>query len=282
METAVKPLTGDSIAEPYNLRVCTLNVPLRLAEYALKEKKTYLLQLYIYLSFQGSGKVIITTFLKDKTAIDLGVTVRNINGRLAQLKKLNWIGYNPKTGYTYIRGVKYVCSLYKLNFRAAYEFSSDWLPFIDEFCFAAFITYLLSYRRWRTWKPKRSYCDSKNRPGLFLSSPFQGAFNELYRNHKNALRMFPSPFLARQLCMSVSTISLLKKSTAQTGLLSITHNRALISEKRKEVYAINCFREANPDIARKLWIKDKQLYLILPDSFKSTLKRKTLRLRGGK
>ena len=257
----------------------TRNIPLRLIEYVLEAKKTHLFQLYIYLKFQCSGKIKIEVEIKNKAAIDLGVTVRTIDHRLDELKRLNWIGFNPATGMTYIRGFSNVCSFYSLIPKVAYEFSISWILDIKEFCFAAFMQNLLNYRKWREHNANK--CDKKGRSsfGLQQGSPLQKQLSDLYKTHKNALTMFPSPFLSKLLNLSLSTISELKNNSNTTGFLVITKNFVFLTDRSDEIEAKHHFLKAMPEIENLMYTIGNKLYLRFPDSFSTTLKRKHRRMR---
>ena len=246
----------------------TLNVPLRLMEFALREKKTQQFKLYLYLKFHSSGKVLLSTQFKTQVALDIHLSIRRINELLQELKKINWLGYNYKTRMYYVRGFNTVCQLHKFNAKHAFEISKDWITQIKEFCLISYIAYILVNRRWRDRMEKKLDKNGRSWLGQKNTSPFQSQY-DLFDSNEFSKFMVPSPFLGRQLKMSISTISALKKKAVATGYLEVRENFKCISENPDIACAINQYRRSCPDIEGKLSWQDEKLFYHSSDSFKT-------------
>ncbi|MBK9733203.1 MAG: hypothetical protein IPO83_18265 [Chitinophagaceae bacterium] len=142
----------------------TLLIPVELCEYVLKNKLSKPFQLYILLKSSCNGKRMISA--EDKIMIAQRLfrkTAKTIQNNLSILLELNWIGYNKKSKYYFIRGFAHLQKELGQKSLTAAEFEIDRINEIQAFMAAAVIGYMLNQHKKRRWMS-----------GLEKGSPSQG------------------------------------------------------------------------------------------------------------
>ncbi len=98
----------------------TINIPVGIIDFVLQHKIPKPFQLFIYLKCHSSGKVHEYSPLFHSISDALEIRDhRTINDYLAKLYSLNWIGYNPKSGYYFIRSFDAIRKKYNIKSRKA-------------------------------------------------------------------------------------------------------------------------------------------------------------------
>jgi len=88
-----------------------LNVPLHLCEFAIQNRFVKELRLYLYLKKECFGQIKLSSLKKEEIAIALSCGDRTVRNHLNSLMARNWIGYNEKSKYYFIRGFEKVRSI---------------------------------------------------------------------------------------------------------------------------------------------------------------------------
>ena len=115
-------------------------IPVGLALYAEKENLIEELKFYIGLKLICSGKIKCDNrrFKALKSNLGIGSRTTFIK-RLNALKKLNWIGFNAKSGCYFIRGYKRVCNDLNIPPKTCVEFDSGNFKDFRSYVFAAVV-----------------------------------------------------------------------------------------------------------------------------------------------
>ncbi len=138
-----------------NLRKKYLKFPVEICRYILENRISTTAQVYTYLNFSCSGKIIIDRHLRIKISGDLSLHPKTINHHILELKKRNWVGYNPNSGISHIRGMDKIRQIEGFHSRTAAEFSKDDIRLFKSFCTATFVAYLINIQRSKRWRSER-------------------------------------------------------------------------------------------------------------------------------
>lgn len=145
-----------------------LNVPLHLCEFTIQNNFVAELRLYLYLKKESSGQVRLSSSQKEEIAITLSCTERSFRTHLKNLRTRNWIGFNKKSGYYFIRGFERIKAIEGLTGRKGCwleintkEIWSDKKKF-KAFIVSALIGHLSRTSRWK--EQLKKYGDKAVRP----------------------------------------------------------------------------------------------------------------------
>lgn len=95
-------------------------IPIELIKFVMRHKLGKVFQLFIYLKCYSSGKVHRDSFQFQSISTVLGIRdKRTINTYINTLLQLNWIGYNPASGYYFIRGFDFIRKTLQIKSRKA-------------------------------------------------------------------------------------------------------------------------------------------------------------------
>ena len=145
------------------------NIPVDLCIYTLQNRLSRSLQLYILLKSTCSGKRLINRNDRNNLAVNLDLNTRTIKNHITKLQSLNWIGYNPQSGYYFIRGFDRVKKIENLNYRTAAEFDPKEIKKFKAFIIGAVIGYLVnSQKKDRRLEPKKARYN-RSKPGCHPS-----------------------------------------------------------------------------------------------------------------
>jgi len=122
-------------------------VPVEMCGYALSNKFINPLRLYIYLKGSCQGQIKLGKEDVKIIATELECDPKSIKNNLAKLLKANWIGYNPKSSYYFIRGFEKVRGLHWFDSRSSAEFQKSYLNNFKAFAAGACVGYLANYLR---------------------------------------------------------------------------------------------------------------------------------------
>lgn len=102
------------------LKDYTINIPVGIIDFVLKNKMAKAFQLFIYLKCYSGGKVHehSSLFYSLPGALEIK-DQRTIRDYLAKLQSFNWIGYNEKSGYYFIRGFDAIRKKHNIKSRKA-------------------------------------------------------------------------------------------------------------------------------------------------------------------
>lgn len=98
----------------------TINIPVGIIDFVLQHKFSKPFQLFIYLKCNSSGKVHEHSRLFYSISQQFDIKdQRTINTYLGKLLSLNWIGYNPHSGYYFIRSFDAIRKKHNIKNRKA-------------------------------------------------------------------------------------------------------------------------------------------------------------------
>jgi len=128
----------------------SLLLPTDLCQFVLMNKLTKPFQLFVLLKACCSGKFKITEKDIEDIRVILGLkSTRTIANNLKILQKRNWIGYNKKSGYYFIRSFAAVKSIEKLKFKTAAEFTVKHIRDLKGFLVSAVIGIVIRFKIWQ-------------------------------------------------------------------------------------------------------------------------------------
>jgi hypothetical protein len=104
----------------------TINIPVGIIDFVLQNKMSKPFQLFTYLKCHSSGKVHEDSSLFQTMPGALEIKdQRTIRDYVAKLYSLNWMGYNPKSGYYFIRGFNVIRKKHNIRSRKAAIFDYE-------------------------------------------------------------------------------------------------------------------------------------------------------------
>ena len=165
---------------------------------------------------------------------------------------MNFVGYNSKSGYYFIRGFKKVKAILNITSMSAVEFDLRDIDKIQAFCMGAVCGYMVNRQKQRRWALERKKARSSHGD---LPTHFDLA---------NIL-------LVRKLGLALNTVYLLKQKAHEFGFINISKEflRILIDSQEIELY-----KRSHPEVAHKTRIIEGILYVQAPDKVQSTLRFK--------
>ena len=201
----------------------TFNIPVDLRIHTLQNKLTRSFQLYIFLKSTCSGKRLITQNDRINFSVDLDLkTTKTISNHFKKLLSLNWIGYNPKSKYYFIRSFDRVKEIENLDYRTAAEFDPKEIRKFKAFIIGAVIGYLVnSQKKDRRHEPKktRKYCSKPGRhPSYFPIS------SEVLANILNVSQSTAHSYIL--LAKNAGYIRMKKNNLEPTGI-SVSHYQGI-------------------------------------------------------
>jgi SOS-response transcriptional repressor LexA len=234
-------------------------IPIDLCYYAISKKFDRPFQLYIYLKYKCSGKIKLSNADFKNIAKDLGLkSEKTITNNLKILIQNNWVGYNKKSGYYFIRNYKRIKNSIQAKSNTCAEFNTNEIKNFKGFVAGACIGYLVNQQKRKIW-----LTESKNRDSKPIS---QNPIPDYYPVANHAL--------AQIWKVAISTAFELKK---------LAHKKEYISVK-KEFQLINVsinfkkqFQKSNPEIAHKVRVKNNKLFLQEADKIMSKIRFKSSR-----
>ena len=132
-----------------------LNVPLHLCEFTIQNNFVGELRLYLFLKKECSGQIQLPPSKRKEIAMALSCGERTVRNHLHKLRNRNWIGFNEKSGYYFIRGFDKVSSIEGLTGRKGCwleinmkDIWSDKRKF-TAFLAAALIGHLVQVSKWK-------------------------------------------------------------------------------------------------------------------------------------
>ena len=164
-----------------------------------------------------------------------------IRNNLKILREINWVGYNPKSGYYFIRGFDRIRILDGFTRRTGVEYETKGIRYFKAFCIGAIIGYLVNNQKRDKWLLERKKARSSQ--GSHLSSSF-----------------FPisSWVLAKILNVSLSTAHRLKTLAANEGYIQI---KKQLKPMGIHVKHVNCIKKYFPEIEHKIRIQRNELFI---------------------
>ncbi len=244
-------------------------VPIGLASVALSEKLFRPFQLYVFLKTKCSGKLRIDNRLLKEIGSNLGLkSERAVKNNLKILIKKNWIGYNKKSKYYFIRSFNYLCQLEQVKRKTAAEFNPKHIKHFKAFLAGSNICSLVNHQRWKQRKLER----------------LNGGSNQRFRK---STKYYPvaCKALAKCLKISISTAFEWKGLAVKRKYVLVKKNfKPFMFERKKPISAVfkNQLKRALPNCAHLVRVKKGNLFEQDIDTFYPCIRLKRKRRKGKK
>jgi len=180
-------------------------IPIEMCQWAISNKKTAQVSIYIALKMYSSGKSRIDkeVFASLKKALEYK-SDRAITNNLKSLIEWNWVTKNPKSGYYFIKGFEHVQNIMGFERRTGARIEQTDLPYFKIFCFCAIIENLLKARRRELSIERKSRRSKTAHPVAYLP--------------------ISTRILSKILEISVSQVHCYKRDSRKQGYLKIRKN----------------------------------------------------------
>jgi len=221
------------------------HVPIALIVHCISERKLQELKLYLWLKACSSGKIKLDDYQIQSVSLILDVTTYRTKSSLNKLNSYNWLGYNPKSKYYFIRSFDKVRIMEQLKQRRSAVFCLNDLKNFPAWCGGAFYAYLYKLRKGANYKHD------------FLKGKSKQAYN--------APSFLPvaTAGVERIFQLSRATATRYKLLAKRAGYLEVEHRFKKLGVPKSE---IKYFREGVPSwYNQKLVLIKGELYEQLPD-----------------
>lgn len=236
------------------------SIPVELCKYALINRKTNHLMLFVYLKHISSGHLRFDTSLYKVWATDLNISERTVRDCITWLIKNKWITVNSKRKSLRIINYCQLCKKLYLSRKLSciYE-PEDFSKFIN-FCCAVVITYHLNAKYWM---------DRKRR------SVFKMGNTSKNRNsYSNGFKTLPVRYLAKCLDVSNTTANNYKKMAIESNFLTVKSQVNIVTDNMGQKLTkelISAFKYEEKSITGRLRVGKKYLKFVEPDLIKSEI-----------
>ncbi len=227
-------------------------VPVEMVSACVKDAKYNFLKLYLYLNMNYSGKVRRDKI--DYEGIQNTLNVKSKKTITATLKKLvnaRWLGFNPASGYYFIRGMDTIRLNNQMSLKSAAIFKRENFRSFKSWCGAVLYSYTYKILK-RGKHDKFAYKNGKAKQTYHASSRF--------------IKISVN-YIALKYSISPAKASKLKKSAASAGYLVVRKNYEATNIKTNE---LKYFRKnIDSDIINRYLIRQwevvkQEIDLILP------------------
>lgn len=237
-------------------------IPVELCQYALVQRKTNHLLLFIYLKYIASGHVKYDKYLYKAWAVDLCLSEKTIKNCIDWMIKEKWITVNNIKKS--LRIIRYKQLFRKLNLKSksAVRYEPDDFSGFTNFCCAVVVTIYLN---------KLRYMNKKQQSVLIMANTSKSCSNS-----SRGYYVLPISYLAKCLGVSNSTANNFKKRATEVGFLEVKKQLTTITDENnnkvtKDNLAIFQREDDNPGRFRA---GSKYLKKIEADLIKSHIKFK--------
>lgn len=225
----------------------TLYIPIDMCIHVLKNGFYTAFQLFIYLKINCHGQMKISDNLLPKIATDLDIkSVKTIKRNLDLLLKKNWIGYNRKNGYYYIRGFKKVNQIIGGKSKLTAEFDIRDIGKIKNFIAGALISSLIHKQKCRKYLEERKFGRSEHNKKTYFSGYYPVACKAI----------------AKYFGISIGRAFNLKKEASCEKYIHIRHNNERLHISLAE---LNNYKKHIPEHSGRIFVNRHRVYMRYPD-----------------
>ena len=231
-------------------------VPVELCFYVLLHKMMNPFRLYISLKMLCDGKIIINegVVLQLKESLHYKSS-RSVTNNLKVLTAFNWVGYNKKSGYHFIRGFDTVRRIMEFKSVTGVLIKIRSIDDIKPLTIAAAIGwFIMSNKR----KQKRGSAPNKVGNGLLV---YNGASHDS-RFLKSQYFPVANIALAKTLKVSISTAYNYKQLAKSAGYIEIKRDDETTDIDAKH---LPFFKKVYPELSHKAWAGKSKIMLREPD-----------------
>lgn len=144
-----------------------LSIPIELCSFVLQNRIVNQFRSYVFLKSICSGKL---PYDNKRLSTLLNISGKTLDKHLQKLRKLNWVGYNPKSNIIFIRGFDKIREMYQFNSRKAIVCTQTDFNSFRAFLFAAVVSNIIRYKKRQNWRfiaSKKGYARQMNRQPFF-------------------------------------------------------------------------------------------------------------------
>jgi len=204
--------------------VKTIKIPIELCQWAITDRKIPMLKVYIFCLFTYSGKTKLSKEDYEIMAHSLDYkSVKQIKKHFKELLDRNWIGYNKKSEYYFIRGIDKIRELNTFYRTSSVVLKPSEIKHLREFCFSAVITNLITQQQ-KKKNRKESQTETKNGATLLKQVSKQSDNNFFPVSNSvlaSILKITPSyAYLLKKRSMELNYIDVKKQFTPYKGELA--------------------------------------------------------------
>lgn len=231
----------------------SIKVPVELCQFVLRQKMLPSFKIYLLLKMTTSGKCRLEKWDKIMYSEFCGYTsIKSFDNNLKKLQSLNWIGYNEKTFYYFIRGFAFIQRQHQLlKSRTGFWFAIQDNQDFDAVIYGAVIGYLSKHQG------KMQRADQKNGRSNQTLCKSPGYYPVANRA------------LTKILNISVSTASMMKRRAEESGAIDVKRKRIC------EPATHDVFKRLEPDYPKEIdipFIWKSRIYYRFPDFIRANLK----------
>lgn len=241
-------------------------VPVAVANWAVVNKRTQMLALFIELKRRSKGHLRLTaTEVKDVCTVT-GISLQTFYKYRNELIDRNWIGYNKSKKLYHIRAWRFVTNILGVPGRSNVEAHLSVLPKFREFCFSIDLANFVKHRE-KVSRPKDS--GRKQKVAKIDKNKFELSTGEESRPEKLGV-----VFLAERYGVSKQTISRWKGQAKKANFLTYKHNYAPTDVAESRIHEL---RKSYPEYENRIVAKDGECFVQLTDSFSFDIKFRSVR-----
>lgn len=240
------------LVNPYTQKMKSpvLNIPVELLKYVFHEKIRKPFTLLLYLKVNSSGKLHINSneFIQAMNVLEID-DLRTFKKYINILLHENWIGFNSKSGYWFIRGFRYIRQQHGFNQHRMVQFKSEKdLTDPDAFMFGAVVgDRVLRQKSFRGMMLRKEGGTATRKRGVANQSLPPSRFPDYY-----SLAFFT---MGKILGLSQTRACELKKRAIVSGYLKCNHKfNDIITLKQKDSHIKKKIAIGDPDLAKKIRI----------------------------
>ncbi len=130
-------------------------IPLSLVELVFRERLYREFQIWMELKHRSNGHLKITPDIVRSVANELKISPKTVSRTIEKLRQRNWIGYNPKSGFSFIRSFKAVQIIEDLPGRLGVWFDVDRKKESRGFIAGSVISKLVREQRKKVWQERK-------------------------------------------------------------------------------------------------------------------------------
>jgi hypothetical protein len=136
-------------------------IPYNLALLIRRERLFREFQIWLLLKHWSNGHLELTPRIIARLASSLRCSPRTIARTVARLRERNWLGYNPNTGVTYVRGMDSLRMVERIPGRLAVWFDIDRILHTEAFLAACTESFFVRGQKVKAWRKRAAGVHSK-------------------------------------------------------------------------------------------------------------------------
>jgi hypothetical protein len=228
-----------------------LQIPMQITRYVFHNDLVKPFAIFLYLKFFTSGKFHQDTTYLTEAGNYLGIKdKRTFKTHFRRLLDLNWIGFNPKTGYYFIRSFDRIRAENGFKSRQAVTLWHYNLKKLHSFIVGAILSAEINRQRYASHKESKR----RTRPAVLKRDAASPARNA----KKGVLDYFGLGLeaICKLLNWKKTRASQLRAMAAKDGFIQVKHQFQDWNEiSERDFHMRNYLKDVNPHIARRLRFK---------------------------